>query len=94
MKFNNKLPLFVSPVPDPLATAVDACSRSSENMPRTRLAGELRKVRTGAHAGLPFCRLPLRPQGRSGLTDTELMAEPTEQDIKKCYHYQLAQSSS
>ena len=23
-KFNNKLPLFVSPVPDPLATAVDA----------------------------------------------------------------------
>ena len=26
-RFNNKLPLFVSPVPDPLATAVDALSR-------------------------------------------------------------------
>ena len=26
MRFNNKLPLFVSPVPDPLATAVDALS--------------------------------------------------------------------
>ena len=25
-RFNNKLPLFVSPVPDPLATAVDALS--------------------------------------------------------------------
>ena len=27
MRFNNKLPLFVSPVPDPLATAVDALSQ-------------------------------------------------------------------
>ena len=26
MRFNNKLPLFVSPVPDPLATAVDTLS--------------------------------------------------------------------
>ena len=26
-RFNNKLPLFVSPVPDPMATAVDALSR-------------------------------------------------------------------
>ena len=26
MRFNNKLPLFVSPVPDPLATAVDTFS--------------------------------------------------------------------
>ena len=40
-------------------------SRSSENIPRTQLAGEFRKVRTGAQADLRFCRLPVRPQGRS-----------------------------
>ena len=27
MRFNNRLPVFVSPVPDPLATAVDALSQ-------------------------------------------------------------------
>ena len=32
-RFNNKLPLFVSPVPDPLATAVDALSLPWEDMP-------------------------------------------------------------
>ena len=31
-RFNNKLPLFVSPVPDPMATAVDALSLSSEDL--------------------------------------------------------------
>ena len=31
-RFNNKLPLFVSPVPDPMATAVDALSLSWENL--------------------------------------------------------------
>ena len=51
-------------------------------MPRTRLAGELRKVRTGAQAGFRFCRLPVRPQGRSDPTDTGPMAEPTEQILK------------
>ena len=32
MRFNNKLPLFVSPVPDPLATAVDALSLPWEDL--------------------------------------------------------------
>ena len=41
-----------------------AHSRSSENMLRTRLAGEFRKVRTGTKADLRFCRLPVRSQGR------------------------------
>ena len=41
-------------------------SRSSENMPRTRLAGEFRKIRTGTKAGLQLCRLPVRLQGRFG----------------------------
>ena len=31
-RFNNKLPLFVSPVPDPLATAVDALSLPWEDL--------------------------------------------------------------
>ena len=31
-RFKNKLPLFVSPVPDPLATAVDALSLSWEDL--------------------------------------------------------------
>ena len=32
MRFNNKLPLFVSPVPDPLATVVDALSLPWEDL--------------------------------------------------------------
>ena len=51
-------------------------------MPRTRLAGEFGKVRTGAKTGLRFCRLPVRPQGRSGPTDTGLLAEPSGQNSR------------
>ena len=40
-------------------------SGSSENMPRTRLAGEFRKIRTGTKANLRFCRLPVQHQGRT-----------------------------
>ena len=32
MRFNRKLPLFVSPVPDPMASAVDALSLPWENL--------------------------------------------------------------
>ena len=42
-----------------------AYSGSSENMPRTRLAGEFRKIRTGTKANLRFCRLPVQHQGRT-----------------------------
>ena len=59
-----------------------AYSGSSENMPRTRLADELRKVRTGAQADFRFCRLPFRPQGRSGPTHTGPLAEPPGQNIR------------
>ena len=52
------------------------------NMPRTRLAGEFGKVGTGTKADLRFCRLPVRPQGRSGLTDTGPLAEPSGQDTR------------
>ena len=44
-------------------------------MPRTRLAGEFGKIRTGTKANLRFCRLPVRPQGRSGPTDTGPLAQ-------------------
>ena len=45
-RFNNKLPLFVSPVPDPMATAVDALSLSWENLdayafPPTAILGKV-----------------------------------------------------
>ena len=36
-----------------------AHSRSTENMPRTRLAGEFRKIRIGTKENLRFCRRPV-----------------------------------
>ena len=51
-------------------------------MPRSRLAGEFGKVRTGAQADLRFCRLLVRPQGWSGLTDTGPAAEPSGQNTE------------
>ena len=57
-----------------------AYSRSSENMPKIRLAGEFGQVGTGTKADLRFCRLPVRPQGRSGLTDSRPVAEPSGQN--------------
>ena len=44
-----------------------AYSRSSGNMSKARLASECGKVGTGTQADLRFRRLPVRPQGRSGL---------------------------
>ena len=55
-------------------------SRPSKNVPRRRLAGECRKIRVGAQASLRLCRLPVRPQVRSGLTDTRLVAEPSREN--------------
>ena len=45
-RFNNKLPLFVSPVPDPMATAVDALSLSWDDLdayafPPTAILGKV-----------------------------------------------------
>ena len=59
-----------------------AHSRSSESMPRTRLAGAFRQVRTGAKADIRFRRLPVRSQGRSGPTDTGPLAEPPGQNTR------------
>ena len=57
-----------------------AYARSSEDMPRTRLVGKFRKIRTGTQADLQLCRLPIRPQGRSGPTHTRPLAEPSGQN--------------
>ena len=51
-------------------------------MPRTRLASELGKIRTGTQADFRFCRLPVQPQSRSGLTHTGPLAEPSGQNIR------------
>ena len=56
-----------------------AYSGSSKNMSGTRLDGEFGKVRAGTQTDLRFCRLPVRPQGRSGPTDTGPLAEPSGQ---------------
>ena len=57
-------------------------SGSCENMPKSWLAGEFGKVGTGTQADFRFCRLPVRPQGRPGPTDTGPVAEPSGQDTK------------
>ena len=57
-------------------------SRSSENMPRTRLAGELVEIITGTQASLRLCRLPVRPQIWPGRTDTGPVAEPPGQNTE------------
>ena len=51
-------------------------------MPRTRLACEFGKVRAGTKADLRFCRLPVRPQSRSGPTHTGPVAESSGQNIR------------
>ena len=52
----------------------------SKNVPRPRLAGECREVGAGAQASLRFCRLPVRPQVRSGLIDTGQVAKPSREN--------------
>ena len=57
-------------------------SESGENMSKIGLAGKFRKIRTGSKADLRFCRLPVRPQGRSGPTDPRQVAEPSGENIR------------
>ena len=58
---------------------------SSGNMPNfrlARLAGELGQFGTGPKADLRFCRLPVRPQGRSSPTDPRPVAESSGQNVR------------
>ena len=52
------------------------------NVSATRLAGELREIRTGALTRLQFYRLPVRPQIRSGPADSRSVAEPSRENAK------------
>ena len=56
-----------------------AYTGSSKNV-TTRLAGELRKIRTGTQAGFRLCRLPVRPQVQLGPTHTRPVAEPSREN--------------
>ena len=51
-------------------------------MSKIGLAGEFGQVRAGSKADLRFCRLPVRPQVRSGQTDSRQVAEPSGQNIR------------
>ena len=70
-----------------------AHSRSSENMPRTRLAGEFGKVRTGTKTDLQFCRLAIQPQSWLGPTHTGPLAEPSGQNFRNTVPTGLSGSS-
>ena len=59
-----------------------AYTGSSENVSKTRLAGELGKIRIGTQAGFQLCRLPVRPQVRLDPTDTRPVADSSGQSIK------------
>ena len=50
-------------------------------MSKPRLAGEFGKVGAGTQADLRFYRSPVRPQGRSGPTDTRSVAKSSGQNI-------------
>ena len=63
----SQVPLSLSP----------AYTRSSKNVSGARLAGEFREIRAGTQTGLRLCRLSVRTQVRSGLTDTGQVAEPS-----------------
>ena len=53
-----------------------------QDVPRSRLAGELRKIRTGAQTSLQLCMLPVRPQVRPGQTDTGPVAKSSRKNTK------------
>ena len=57
-----------------------AYSKTSGNMPTVRLAGEFGQVGAGSKTDLRFCRIPVRPRGRSGPTDPRPVAEPPRQN--------------
>ena len=56
-------------------------SRSGSIMSKPRLAGEFGQVGTRTQTNLRLCRLPIRPQGRSGPTNTGPVAKPSGKDF-------------
>ena len=68
------------------ASSHQACLQHTQelvnNVSATRLAGELREIRTGAQTRLQFYRLPFRPQIRSGPVDSRSVAEPSRENAE------------
>ena len=50
-------------------------------MPKVRLDSKLGKIGTGAQTNLQFCRLPVRPEGRSGSAYTGPVADPPRENL-------------
>ena len=57
-------------------------SRAGTDMPKVRLASKLGKIGTGAQTNLQFCRLPVRPKGRSGPAYTGPVADPPRENLR------------
>ena len=57
-------------------------SGSGSLMPKSRLVGESGQVGTGTETSLRLRRLSIRPQDRSGPTDTRLVAKPSGKDFR------------
>ena len=57
-------------------------SRASADMPKVRLDSKLGKIGTGAQTNLQFCRLPVRPEGRSGPAYTGPVADPPRENLR------------
>ena len=55
------------------------------NVSANRLAGELREIRAGAQTRIQSYRLPVRPQIRSGLADSKLVAEPSRENAETAF---------
>ena len=53
---------------------------SGQDVPGSGLAGELRKIGTGAQTSFQLRRLPVRPQVRPGQTDTGQVAKPSREN--------------
>ena len=60
---------------------------------RPWLGGEFRQIRIGTKTGFRLCRLPVRLQGRSGLTDTRPLAESSGQNIRNTVTTGLSSSA-
>ena len=55
---------------------------TSKDMSNLRLAGEFGQVGAGTQAGLRFCRLPVRPRGRSGPVYPGPVAKSSREDSR------------
>ena len=66
-------------IPPSLSPAYPA---SSEDMSRFRLASKFGQVGAGTQANLRFCRLPVRPQGRSGPAHSGPVAKSSRKDSR------------